>query len=52
MTRDVMISICGLQFLEDGMDDDIETVQQGQYFFRSGSHFLLYDEYLRISGNR
>ena len=46
MTRDVMISICGLQFLEDGMDDDIETVQQGQYFFRSGSHFLLYDEYL------
>ena len=41
-----MISIRGLQFLEDETDDDIETVQQGEYFFRNGSHFLLYEEYL------
>ena len=46
MTRNVMISIRGLQFLEDETDDNIETVQQGEYFFRNGSHFLLYEEYL------
>ena len=46
MTRDVMISIRGLQFLEDEAEDNIETVQQGEYFFRNGSHFLLYDEYM------
>ena len=33
-----MISICGLQFLEDETDDNIETVQQGEYFFRNGFH--------------
>lgn len=46
MTRDVMISIRGLQFQEDEAEDNIETVQQGEYFFRNGSHFLLYDEYM------
>lgn len=46
MTKDVMISIRGLQFLENASEDDIETVQQGEYFFRNGSHFLLFDEYM------
>lgn len=46
MTKEVMISIRGLQFLEDASEDDIETVQQGEYFFRNGSHFLLFDEYM------
>jgi len=46
MTKDVMISIRGLQFMEDHEEDDIETVQQGEYFFRNGSHFLLFDEYM------
>lgn len=46
MTKDVMISIRGLQFLENAPGDDIETVQQGEYFYRNGSHFLLFDEYM------
>lgn len=46
MTKDVMISIRGLQFPENTPGDDIETLQQGEYFFRSGSHFLLFDEYI------
>lgn len=46
MNRDVIISVSGLQFLENVSQDSIETVQQGEYFFRNGSHFLLYDEYL------
>lgn len=46
MTKDVMISIRGLQFMEDASEDDIETVQRGEYYFRNGSHFLLFDEYM------
>lgn len=46
MTKDVMISIRGLQFMENASEDDIETVQQGEYFYRNGSHFLLFDEYM------
>lgn len=46
MTKDVMISIRGLQFMENHEEDDIETVQQGEYYFKNGSHFLLFDEYM------
>lgn len=46
MTKDVIISIRGLQFMEGDGEDDIETVQQGEYYFRNGSHFLLFDEYM------
>lgn len=46
MTKDVLISVRGLQFMEGDAGDDIETVQQGEYYFRNGSHFLLFDEYM------
>ena len=46
MSREVMISVRGLQVLEGFTEGDIETVQKGQYFFYKGTHFLLYDEYL------
>lgn len=46
MTKDVMISIRGLQFMEGDAEDNIETVQQGEYYFRNGSHYLLFDEYM------
>ncbi|MDO4331830.1 MAG: DUF1934 domain-containing protein [Eubacteriales bacterium] len=46
MTKDVLISVRGLQFPEGDAGDDIETVQQGEYYFRNGSHFLLFDEYM------
>lgn len=46
MTKDVMISIRGLQFMEGEDGDNIETVQQGEYYEKNGVDFLLYDEYL------
>ena len=46
MTKDVMISVRGLQFMEDESEDNIETVQQGEYYRRNGSHYLLYNEYM------
>ncbi len=46
MEKDVMIFVRGMQFLEDSSQDELETVCQGEYYFRNGSHFLLYDEYM------
>ncbi len=46
MNRDVMISVRGIQILNGLTDGDIETVQKGKYYFREGSHFLIYDEYM------
>ncbi len=46
MTKDVMISIRGLHFMENASEDDIETVQQGEYRFCNGSHYLIFDEYM------
>lgn len=46
MTKDVMISIRGLQFMENEAEDDIETVQQGEYYLRNDSRFLIYDEFM------
>ena len=53
MTKDVVISVRGLQVMDNESAEDIETVQQGEYYERNGSIFLLYDEYyegLRAGG--
>ena len=44
MTKDVVISVRGLQVMDNESAEDIETVQQGEYFERNGSIFLLYSE--------
>ena len=46
MTKDVVISVRGLQVMDNESAEDIETVQQGEYFERNGSIFLLYDDCL------
>ena len=45
MTKDVVISVRGLQVMDNESAEDIETVQQGEYYERNGGIFLLYDEY-------
>ena len=49
MTKDVVISVRGLQVMDNESAEDIETVQQGEYFERNGSIFLLY---ARLSDGR
>ena len=47
MTRDVLISISGLQFdaLEEGADDEpIEVITPASYFCKNGKHYIIYDE--------
>lgn len=44
MTKDVLLTIKGLQLFEGTGSDEIETIYPGEYFYRNQSHFILYDE--------
>lgn len=43
MTKDVLVSIAGLQF-EAQEEEAIEMISAGDYYFRNGKHYVLYDE--------
>ena len=43
MTKDVLITVSGLQF-ETEEDEAVEVISRGEYYFRNGKHFLVYDE--------
>ena len=43
MTRDVLVRISGLQLI-DGEHDDVEVITSGDYFWKNGKHYILYDE--------
>ena len=47
MTKDVLISISGLQVDVNDMESNnepIETISTGNYFFKNGKHYLLFEE--------
>lgn len=45
MTKDVLISLRGLQFDQSEAETDkIETIMRGSYYERGGSHYILYEE--------
>lgn len=58
MTKDVLVSIQGLQFAGSGVQetvtdeelDRIETICPGEYYFRNGTHFILYEEIMEEFG--
>lgn len=43
MTKDVIITISGLQFEAEG-NEPVEVISRGEYYFRNGKHFLVYEE--------
>lgn len=43
MTRDVLISISGVQIAEDD-NHGVEMITAGDYFLKNGNHYILYDE--------
>ena len=44
MTKEVMISIRGIQF-ENGQDGEkIESIQMGEYYNKNNTHYILFDE--------
>lgn len=44
MTKDVLLSIKGLQIGENEQNDTIEVISPGDYYFRNGKHFFMYEE--------
>lgn len=46
MTKDIILTISGLHDNEGETDAPIETITPGQYFFKNGKHYVVYDEIL------
>ena len=45
MTKEVLISISGVQFM-DQEGQDVEMITKGTYYEKNGKHYILYDEVL------
>lgn len=44
MTKEVLITICGLQNGPDADGEPIEMTTTGEYFYKNGKHYVLYEE--------
>lgn len=44
VTREVLVSIRGMQMLADNMGEEIEVVTNGSYLCKDGKHFICYEE--------
>lgn len=43
MTKDVLVTISGLQFAAED-NDSLELITSGTYYKKNGKHYILYDE--------
>ena len=44
MTKEVLISISGLQVSPESETDTVEMIAPGEYYFRNNKHYLVYNE--------
>jgi len=44
MTKDVLISVSGMQFADTPDADKIEIITSGNYYKKNNKHYVLYDE--------
>lgn len=45
MTKEVLVTIRGLQFVsQEDEAEPVEVVTPGEYYFKNGSHYLLFEE--------
>lgn len=44
MTKDVLVAISGLQFAAEEETGNIQTIHAGEYYYRNGHHYVIYDE--------
>lgn len=56
MTKDVIVTICGLQNGPETDGEPIEMIVAGEYFYKNKKHYILYDEVMegesQITKNR
>lgn len=50
MTKQVLLSISGLQFLDEENPEPVEVWTTADYYYRNGTHYLLYEEAVEGSG--
>lgn len=44
MTKEVIITICGLQAGPDADGEPIEMITTGEYYYKNNKHYILYEE--------
>lgn len=44
MTKEVIIKVQGVQLAQEAPGDVLEAISPGEYYFRNGKHYFLYDE--------
>lgn len=44
MTKDIILTISGIHSVDGEADDPIEVMTPGQYFWKNGKHYVLFDE--------
>ena len=44
MTKQVLLGISGLQFMDDENPEPVEIWTAADYYFRNDTHYLLYEE--------
>lgn len=49
MTKEVLISLSGLQFAEEMDNEPVEVITSGEYYKKNGKHFIIYDEVMEGS---
>ena len=50
MTKDVLISISGIQGFNQDESDRVEVITSGSYYKKNNKHYLLYDEVIEDGG--
>ena len=44
MTKEIILTISGLHATDGETDDPVEVMSPGQYYFKNGKHYVVYDE--------
>lgn len=44
MTKDVLVSISGLQFSVEDQNEPVEMITSANYYKKNGKHYIVYDE--------
>lgn len=44
MTKEVLVSISGLQFAEEMNQEPVEVITSADYYKKNGKHYIIYDE--------
>ena len=51
MTKEVWVSICGTHFTDEEQDP-IKIIVPGEYYYRNGKHYILYEEAVEGSSEK